>query len=310
MKFLAPHLLLLIFIVAAVGLARGQDEPRGGSGKTISIPIFISAKSHNPVKQIEINDLEFFEGNNRLDPLSLKPGSAFRSFGILIDLTGSMKGPPKNRISAALAMLSELIERSDPQDQYFIVALRGNEISVSEPTADKTKLMGALAELKSFKPAGNTRLFDAIRVSVQSLISLKSDIKSLLVVSDGADNASEAADFTELADFIRSKNILFYGVNISSSFELSTMLGRKGEIVLENLSEITGGRTFYPSVNDEETQWAQQVAFELKNLYFAEIRLDTSTKSPKRRDVKVRLSKVAKDKLGPVILRARKGFLF
>src|SRR5579884_2288101 len=106
------------------------------------------------------------------------------SLGLVIDNSGSMR-PRRGRVERASL---DLVRASNPQDEVFVVNFN-DEAYLDVPfTSDSKKMEEGIARIDS---RGGTALRDSISESMDYLKQQgKKDKKVLLVVTDGADTAS------------------------------------------------------------------------------------------------------------------------
>src|ERR1017187_3769281 len=105
------------------------------------------------------------------------------SMGIVLDLSGSMKGV----LGAAKESLRALMNDANPADEAFLNAVSTRPRAYSGFTQDFDRVLSRIA---SEDAGGNTALFDTICASLKQLRSGVYTRKALLVISDGMDNHS------------------------------------------------------------------------------------------------------------------------
>jgi Mg-chelatase subunit ChlD len=107
--------------------------------------------------------------------------------GIVIDNSGSMRPKRAEVIAAALAFANS----SNPYDQMFLVNFN-EHVSFGLPSSIPFTDRGDQLRLAmtTVKADGKTALYDAVAVALDHLKGGDRDKKVLIVVSDGADNAS------------------------------------------------------------------------------------------------------------------------
>src|SRR3970282_1511254 len=102
--------------------------------------------------------------------------------------SGSMDPKHAEVIAAALAFARS----SNPEDQMFVVHFNENVwfgLPVNTPFTDQeAQLQAALSKINA---DGMTALYDATAAALEHLKNGKWDKKVLVVISDGADNASK-----------------------------------------------------------------------------------------------------------------------
>jgi Ca-activated chloride channel family protein len=182
------------------------------------------------------------------------------SLGMVIDNSGSMR-PRRTRVErASLA----LVRASNPQDEAFVVNFN-EEAYLDVPfTSDIKKLEEGIARIDS---RGGTALRDSISMSMDYLKKEgKKDKKVLLVVTDGADTASNDRNTLEkLVDKARKNEVLIYAIGLLNEEEPHE--AKKAKRVLSALTTASGGVAFYPKQDSEVDELALEVAHEIRNQY-------------------------------------------
>lgn len=180
--------------------------------------------------------------------------------GLVIDNSGSMRTRKAEVIAASLAFA----DSSNPLDQMFLVNFNENVTFGLPPTLPFTdqrdQLRSALATVKA---NGKTALYDAVVVALGHLQHGTFDKKVLIVVSDGADNASGHTRDQMLALAKRSEAIV-YGVGI---YEPDDPDNRQPREALQALAEATGGEAFFPETLREVRPICERIAAQIRNQY-------------------------------------------
>src|SRR5690349_16448383 len=130
--------------------------------------------------------------------------------GLVIDNSGSMAPKRAEVIAAALAFAAS----SNPQDQMFLVNFN-EHVSFGLPhdvafTDRSDELKDAM---RTVKADGKTALYDAVAVALDHLKEGNRDKKVLIVVSDGADNASTHSR-AQMLDLVTKSNAIIYTLGI------------------------------------------------------------------------------------------------
>ncbi len=179
------------------------------------------------------------------------------ALGILIDNSGSML-PKRAKVNEAAL---QLVNASQQEDRVFVVNFGEEAFLDQDYTQDVGKLKAALQRVET---RGSTALYDAIIAAVDHLNQTSPlQKKILLVVTDGADNASQAT-FQEALRKLQSKNgPVLYTIALEQT-------DRRDEInrqALRTLSEQTGGTAFFPSSLDEVQSIASAIARDIRSQY-------------------------------------------
>jgi VWFA-related protein len=161
--------------------------------------------------------------------------------GILVDNSRSMTAKRSEVLSSATAF----IESSNPKDEIFV--LNFNE-TVQRGLPKQILFSDDLQQLRKAlslgRPEGRTALNDAIIDGLQQLELGRRDKKSLVLISDGGDNASVHRSREMLAAVERSVATI-YTIGL---FDPEDPDGNPG--ILKKLAQTSGGQAFFP--NDPE----------------------------------------------------------
>lgn len=145
-------------------------------------------KSH-PVTDLRKEEVEILSGRqeqtisaltfNLPEPLNV---------GLVVDESGSRRAKlPGVEAELAREFFRKVVRKGD---QAFIVTFNNNIYLLADLTDSQDTLDGALQKLAGIRPWGGTALYDAISQSCLQNGPNLSDHRALVVVTDGADNAS------------------------------------------------------------------------------------------------------------------------
>ena len=182
------------------------------------------------------------------------------SVGILFDVSGSMSG---EKIAKARNALSKFINTSHPSDEYFLIAFNKRAQLLLDRTRDGDAV---LQKLTLVQPKNNTALYDAVYLGLERVSRGSHQKKALLIISDGQDNASRY-NFGEVKRLMKESDIVTYAVGILGGSDMSSSLGMMGQSFLDELTSVTGGRSFYPSGDAEMDEIFERIALELRHQY-------------------------------------------
>lgn len=101
---------------------------------------------------------------------------------LLIDVSGSMKGP---KLDAAKAAAKQFVAQRQPNDQIAIVAFNSAPMALSGFTDDAGSLNRAIDGLTA---SGETALFDGVKIAAALLSKSAALQPNIVLLSDGADS--------------------------------------------------------------------------------------------------------------------------
>ncbi len=178
--------------------------------------------------------------------------------GLVIDNSGSMQNRRDGVIAAGMAFA----ESSHPADELF--TLNFNEkVWPGLPegqafTSDRAELRRALERALT---RGQTALFDAIAMGLERLDDGHRTRKVLVVVSDGADNASRAT-FEQVLDAALRNDVVIYTIGLYETDDREAK-----PKLLRQLADATGGEAFFPAADSDVTPLLQRIARDIRSGY-------------------------------------------
>jgi Ca-activated chloride channel family protein len=180
--------------------------------------------------------------------------------GILFDVSGSMA---KDKIVKARKALEKFIATSHPSDEYFLIAFNSRAQLLMDRTRDGEAV---IRKLTLVEPKQNTALYDAVYLGVEKVTRGAHQKKALLIISDGQDNASRY-NFGEVRRLMKESDVVTYAVGILGGGDAGSTLGMQGQAFLDELTSVTGGKSFYPQTDVEMDEIFERIALELRHQY-------------------------------------------
>jgi VWFA-related protein len=178
--------------------------------------------------------------------------------GLVIDSSGSMLRRREAVIAAGMAFA----ESSHPDDEMFTINFNEKVWPGLAPgrlfTSDHAELRQALHRSGA---RGQTALFDAVDAGLRHLDAASRPRRVLVVISDGADNASRAT-FDAVLDGALRRDVVIYGMGIVDRNDRDANPG-----VLKKLAEVTGGESFFPREIDDVLPALERIAADIRSCY-------------------------------------------
>jgi Ca-activated chloride channel family protein len=236
--------------------------------------------------------------------------------GLLLDTSNSIRERLKFEQEAAIDFLHNTIRRK--KDQAFLMIF-DNEPSIVQ---DFTDDVGILTEaIQKQRAGGGTALYDAIQLASQKLSTVSAPPgaanaairRVLVVISDGDDNLSGHSR-SESVEMAQRGEVAVYCISSSTDWVSSTeesnaakRVDRKlhkteNDAVLEQFSDETGGRVFFPYKLDDLAASFQDIGDELRSQY--QLAYAPSNKLFDGKFRRIRLEVIRKG----LNVRARKGY--
>ena len=206
------------------------------------------------------NAFSVFDNNQEQEITYFSDSDAPVSVGILFDVSGSMSG---DKIAKAQTALRRFINSSHPNDEYFLIAFSNRAQLLLDRTRDGEAL---LQKLTLVSTKGNTALYDAVYLGLERVTRGSHQKRALIIISDGQDNASRY-NFGEVRRLMKESDVVTYAVGIVGGGDASSALGMQGQAFLDELTSVTGGKSFYPSSDIEMDEIFERIALELRHQY-------------------------------------------
>ena len=276
----------------------GDAEYRIGVDVDLVAMIFTAVdKKGHYIKDLKREDVRLLDEGKppqRIEAFESETGLPLR-VGLPIDASNSIRDRFRFEQDAAVEFLNQTVRRGN--DQVFVVGFD----SLSDLTQDFTDDTNMLARgVRVLRPGGGTALFDAVIQASDKLAHTQvkgPSRKAIILLSDGDDNQSRHTRAEAIEAALRADLIIFViSTNVSDS-------DRKGDKVLQQFAEQTGGRVFFPLRIEEVSNSFAEIQDELRSQYVVAYK-------PQNFEEDGRYRPVTLDAVGRpgVKLRARKGY--
>jgi len=250
-----------------------------------------------PVMDLKQSDFRIWEDGVPQAPNSFTHQDLPVSMGLIIDNSGSMR----DKRGAVNGAAMTLVRSSNPKDASFVVNFSDRAFLDQGFTSDISLIDRGLSH---FDSRGTTAMYDAVAASADELAKHgKNPKQALLIVTDGADNASRLS----LEQAIRRVQNLGGPVvyTIGLLFDAEPQEAQRTRSSLDMLSEETGGIAYYPRSLNDVDNIAKDVAQVIRNQYVVGYR---STKSFSIEGYRTIHVEIRAPHHGRLIVLTRKGY--
>ena len=180
--------------------------------------------------------------------------------GLLIDTSGSVRTRFGFEQESAVSFLQQTVRPHF--DEAFVMGFNSYTTITQDFTDNATLLAAGVHQLHN---GGGTALFDAIyRACRTKLMKGQEDRpvrRAIIVVSDGEDNQSEVSE-GQAIEMAQRGEVIVYAISTDDSG-----LILRGDTVLQQLADATGGRAFFPfKMKDIKSSFAA-IEDELRSQY-------------------------------------------
>jgi VWFA-related protein len=260
--------------------------------------LFIATDKHGKfVRDLNQNDFTILDDH--------KPPQAIVNFrrevdlpldlGLLIDISGSVNNRFAFEQKAATAFLQHTLRARF--DKAFVIGFNSHSQLIQDFT-DNVQLLSA--SVHKLHNGGGTALYDAVyRACKEKFLKDRPDHpvrKAIIVVSDGEDNQSEVSR-TQAIEMAQRAEVIVYAISTDDSG-----LVMRGDRVLEQIAEATGGRVFFPFKMKDITHSFAAIEDELRSQYVVSYRPADFDADGRYRSIQI--SALKKD----LQVRSRKGY--
>ena len=288
------RLCFVSFVVATAFVVAPQAQTFRGSVTTVEIPVTVTDSSNRLITGLTKDDFEVFEDGDEEPVTQFSDKRTPVSVGVLLDISDSMRGQPIVDARAALdRFMADLLDTSD---EAFVGAFNHLPRILVPWTAPPSRLAGRLA---NERPTGGTAIYDAIVASISMLQRHNRSRAALIVISDGADTASDRS-LVQTREALRRIDAFVYAIAIDSATE-QRVSTRVNPEALRELTGPSGGYTEVVRSYEDLGPATQRIAEELNSQYT----LGFATKKPQDgswRTIRVRV------KNHDYLARARRGY--
>jgi Ca-activated chloride channel homolog len=265
---------LLILVLLCVGATRRAsrllrqrfyarkvtEKRRNGSRllDLVMLPVTVTDRRGQIVAGLNAEDFLVFEdGKPQVISAFREPGCPM-TLGLVIDSSESMRNKRIDVTAAALGFA----EASNREDEIFVLNFNEQASLGLPPSVQFTNNLRQLEEaVRRGFPEGETALYDAILLALKQVQQGTRERKSLLIISDGDDNASRAhAD--ELLAAAEAGPVLIYALAISDSAQPENNI-----VFLTQLAKVTGGKAHVLDSTSHLAEVTAQLARELRGQY-------------------------------------------
>lgn len=247
----------------------------------VLVPVTITDPMNRLVTGLEPENFEVYEGSDKQQIKHFSSEDVPISLGVIFDISGSMG----NKIEKAREAVVEFFRTANPQDEFFMISFSDRPELLSDFTASVEDIQ---AKLVYAQPKGRTALMDAIYMGLHQMKQAHEQKKALLIISDGGDNHSRYTE-GEIKSLVKEADVQIYGIGIFDSAP-ATIEEKMGPVVLSEISEVTGGRTFTIDNPNELADVATKIGIELRNQYVLGYRPIKPARDGKWRKIKVKLN--------------------
>jgi Ca-activated chloride channel family protein len=279
-----------------VGL-KTTERPIKVDVNLVLVPVTVTDPMNRLVTGLEKDNFALTEGSANQQIRTFSSEDAPLSLGVIFDMSGSMS----NKLDKSKQAVIEFFKTANPDDEFFLITFSDKP----EVLVDFTNSIEDIQSQLVFANAkGRTALLDAIYLGMKKMKSAHHEKKALLIISDGGDNRSRYTD-TEIKSLVKEADVEIYSIGLFDNSP-ATSEERYGPYLLNEISDVTGGRMFRVDDPNELSDVATKIGVELRNQYVLGYRPTNAARDGKWRKIKVKL--VPPKGLPPLTVHAKTGY--
>lgn len=257
--------LVFLAVVGSVSLA-AQRPPVNDSGRfrsgieLISITATVLDRDGRLIKDLPREAFDVYEDSELQTITQFTHERVPISLAVLLDVSDSMYG--QRLVDARTAVERFLLELLDPEDEFLVLGFNHQPHILTQWTNMAATMQSALAGLR---PSGATALYDAVLAALPFMENRARKRAALVLISDGADTASDATLRDVRSALLRS-DAFAYAIAIDSTARRAI----NRQVSPSALSEITdpsGGRTEVVRDTTDLMAATSRIADELNSQY-------------------------------------------
>ncbi len=260
-----PAGLTALLALSFAPMAWGEPPDEKGDAFTLRFDVpqvvlaaTVSRKNGAPAPDLTREAFEVYD-NGRLQTLA---GFGTRdqpaNVGLVLDNSRSMG--PRRRL--AILATTAFVVSSHPEDDFFVVHFNDDvTFGLGGETAFTSRHGEVRDAVMRLHPIGQTSLYDAVAQGLEHVKQGHWKRTALLVISDGADTASETT-FDALLRQAGSTTTPIYAIGVYDESAAD-----KDPKTLKRLAAISGGRALFPRDADEIRAACERIAGDIRQQY-------------------------------------------
>jgi len=220
----------------------------------------VSVKSHDGgfVRGLEKENFKVFENGRPQTIRTFDSSDVPVTVGILVDESRSMT--PKR--TSVLVAAETFIQESNREDEIFVLNFNNHiRLGLPHPMLFSDDLEQLHAALYRGIPDGKTALNDAVVAGLEHLQLGRREKKTLVIISDGGDNASWFKR-GDMLDRVEKGLATIYTIGLYDPDDPEIDPG-----LLRQLARISGGEAFFPAKPPDTVPICRQIAKDIRNRY-------------------------------------------
>lgn len=289
---------LLAGTLAHAGAQTREAPPRRFKSRIdlVSITATVLDANGKLVSGLTQDEFEVYEDGERQALTHFGSDRVPIGLGLLLDTSDSMRG--QRIVDARAAVARFLFDLLSQDDEFFVMSFNHAPRVIAPWTSRPDQVQ---PRLEALRPSGGTSIYDAVMAALPLFEQRSRQRASIVLISDGADTASDARVRDVKSALLRS-DAFVYAIAIDPPADTRPINARVNPYALREITDDSGGRTEVVHDSSDLGAATARIAEELNHQY---VLAYTSARAPdgQYHSIRVRVTRPGHR------IRARRGYV-
>ncbi len=290
MSFHRKRIRILVFSMLVSLVALPSANVAQQKSDEVSMTVTVTDKLDRCVDNLNKSDFAVYDEKQIQEITSFSKEEGPVAVGILLDISKSIQTQRRIRLSNIKSMLLEFFRQERAANAYFIYVFSDQPVLLTDWTRNKNSIIESLNSI-DLDQRGNTAFYDACSMAVDKLMQAGNPRRALFVISDASDNNSKLT-YPKLRDKVKMSDVIVYSIGVLNP--PTVRFGDHGRSVCNELSSVSGGRSFFPDAEKDFGLSLELIAEYLRCRY--RIGFKPAMYDGKQHSVKIKMASMDKDK--------------
>jgi Mg-chelatase subunit ChlD len=198
----------------------------------VTIPVIVSDRHDLYIPDMRKEEFTVYEDNVKQEIAFF--GTVKEPFHVVLMLDTSLS-TSLQKLKQIQQAAHEFIEQLQGADRVKIMSFDDEVRELCDFTGDRSALRQAINGVRAGK---GTKLYDAMKLAMNSLKRLKVNRKAIVILTDGVDWHSDTTTYDDNIDDLEEAGVIVYPIRYNTRPEVEAMLRNQNQ----NLDTIFGGR--------------------------------------------------------------------
>jgi Ca-activated chloride channel homolog len=277
-----------------------KNQPIHADVDLALINVTVTDPHDHLITGLEAHDFRLYEDNVEQQVVNFSSEETPLSIGLIFDLSGSMA----NKLNLAKEAAVQFLKTTNSADEVFLIGFGTHAELI---TSFNNNLEDLQNRLFMASATGSTSLLDAIQLGIIEMRSARNTRRALLIISDGGDNHSRYSE-GDLKKMLREADTQLYAIGIfePAGYHRPTLTDFNGPMLLDELTELTGGRCYTVRNRNDLEQITTKIGTELHHQYILGYHPSNNTHDAHWRKVTIKLHST--NNLSHLSAHAKRGY--